>query len=145
MFLKSVSDFSRKAKERIENILPDVDSNPELTRAVEKILQTFDNMIDHPENVTPQSIAVLGADGPQFHRGNSGTWYEASAFKQALKDGVETEEYVDEFGSQLKGPLHVGKIALINSEWYGKIELKKDGTQNGKNRKLLEATLNRRK
>lgn len=99
---------------------------------VTQIIQAFEEAVAHPENVTPQTLALLGKDGPTLRKGDSGRWYTEEDFAAAIKAG-EDKELPD-----MRGALHAGKISLLGSDWYGKIELKPDGKQGGSNKKLLE-------
>ncbi|MFA4954822.1 MAG: hypothetical protein WC641_05930 [Patescibacteria group bacterium] len=104
---------------------------------VMEIIQAFEEAIAHPENVTPQTLALLGKNGPTLRKGASNHWYTEEAFATALQAG-EDEELPD-----YKGGFHAGKLGLMSSSWYGKIDLKPDSPQAGENRKLLEKKINR--
>ncbi len=107
---------------------------------VQAMLQKLDDAIDHPEAVTPQMLASMGKDGPLLRKGETGNWYTEEGYEKAVADGTEIGE-----STMLKGKLHAGKIALIGSDWYGRIDLKADGPQAGANRALLEKKINRTK
>lgn len=92
---------------------------------------------------TPQDTAIVGADGPFFCRDKESTWSmfesreEAKAYNDQLrKSGQEDTTYT--------GVMHAGKLALMNKLWRGRVELKQNGAQKGKNHALLKDALERR-
>lgn len=136
LFSQSVQTLARNMLEKYKKAakMAGMESNPE-TQAVLKELETAtkDGL-----GITPQHLAAIGKNGPQFIRGISNIWYTEEGFKQAVAEGVDKPD------PSLGGPAHAGKIGLAGSIWSGKIELTEDGPQGGKNRKLLEAALQRR-
>jgi hypothetical protein len=92
---------------------------------------------------TPQETAAVGVDGPFFCRDKSANWHlfdsraEAKTFSAKLrKEGDEDKDY--------SGVMHAGKLALMNKLWRGRLELKRNGPQKGKNLDLLKSALERR-
>jgi hypothetical protein len=73
-----------------------------------------------------------------IQKGESGKWYTSEAFQLALKEKRELGEAKD-----FKGPMHAGKFGMLKSHWQGRIDLKSDGPQERKNRKLLEEKISR--
>lgn len=139
---QNLASHVEDAKQSIESVLSQVqmlDEEGEATNSIcKEIIQKLRDAETSPLAVTPQFLASLGKDGPFFRRGASDTWYTEEQFQQALADGTETGE-----AENYQGPLHLGKIALLFHEWYGKIELKPDGKQKGKNRQLLKQKIER--
>lgn len=102
------------------------------------ILDALEKIAQNPLACTPQFLAGIGKGGPVLQRGESGKWYTNEAFQQAVKDGRERGEAGD-----FKGPMHAGKFGMLGSHWQGRLDLKPDGPQGGKNRKLLEEKISR--
>lgn len=89
-------------------------------------------------DVTPQDLALMGDALPKFYKSAEGEYYLEQEWEQAQAQGEKPAE-------GFKKPAHFGKIAMLGSNWYGKIELRQTGTQAGKNLELLQKTLERRK
>lgn len=104
----------------------------------QNILDDLKQVAQNPLACTPQFLAGIGKEGPTLRRGESGKWYTNEAFQQALNDGRERRE--DE---GFKGSMHAGKFGMLGGQWDGRIDLKPDGPQGGKNRKLLEEKISR--
>ncbi len=102
------------------------------------LLEALKKYQEYPESVTPQMIASLGRKGPLLHKSKFGNWYTKEGLQKAIESGDEEGEANPKLGG-----MHLGKILLLGISWYGKLELKKDGSQGGKNRELLEAKLER--
>lgn len=100
--------------------------------ALERILQQLDQWLSADAlNVTPQQIATLGKDGPFLKRDSLKRWHLADSFSESVL----------EEDSATKGRTRIGKALLLDSKWYGKIDLKANTPQAGKNRALLEKRL----
>ena len=104
----------------------------------QSIIDDLEKIDRNPLACTPQFLAGIGKKGPFLQQGESGKWYTGEAFQQALKDGREHEE-----SKKYKGSMHAGKFGMLKSHWQGRIDLKPDGPQGGKNRKLLEEKISR--
>lgn len=89
-------------------------------------------------DVTPQDLALMGETLPKFYKSAEGEYYLEQEWEQAQAQGEKPAE-------GFKKPAHFGKIAMLGSNWYGKIELSQTGPQAGKNLELLQKTLERRK
>lgn len=139
---QSLKEHIEDARQSIEQVLSQLDLLDDQGEATQAELKEIINALriaeENPLAVTPQFIASLGKQGPFFRRGASDQWYTEDQFQKALADGTETGE-----AENYQGPLHLGKVALLFHEWHGKIELKPDGKQQGKNRQLIEQKIER--
>ncbi|MBU1348777.1 hypothetical protein KJ781_01765 [Patescibacteria group bacterium] len=108
------------------------------SEAAHRTIEAIETAEQNPSACTPQHLALLGKEELLFRRGTSGRLYTDEAFQAALAEGSETDEM-----DTMKGPLHAGKLGMMGSSWYGRIDLKPDGPQGGKNRALLEEKVSR--
>ncbi len=104
-----------------------------------EMLAELDALQENALTVTPQTLAELGRKGPQMYRDlEGGKWYSDKTLDEAVANGdVDATAAAD----LKKKPYHAGKVALMNSSWYGSVQLKPDGDQGGENRKMLESYL----
>ena len=120
--------------------------------SVHKILQEL------KQAQSPQDLALVGVDGPFFCRDRSEKWYVFPSKQEAQKKIGELRGQVGEKGETMEskttygvqhagkiGILHAGEQGLEKNQWHGKVELLPGGTQQGKNRMLLENALTRRR
>ncbi len=110
----------------------------------EALLRQFDQLAKNDLTITPQSLAEFGRQGSKLFLDTRTpeTWHTAESLAAAVRDGRLSAEDAKDIG---KKPFHAGKIVLRNANWHGKIDLKTDGPQGGKNRELLERYLNKDK
>ncbi|MCC7357541.1 hypothetical protein IT408_03480 [Candidatus Uhrbacteria bacterium] len=104
------------------------------------LYQTFSDLIEAQRqnpDVTPQDLAIMGTSLPKIYQTVSGEYYLEDEWSAAQQAGEVA-------ANGFKKPAHFGKLALLGSNWYGKIELSQDGSQEGKNLKMLQKTLERR-
>lgn len=127
-----ITDVISDAKNRILKAFEEA-SLPIDEKTQREIIDVLEEAEKHPLASTPQLLARIGKDGPFFHKGESGKWYSEEDYQKAIADGQETGEL-----ASMKGSLHAGKIGMLGNDWYGRIDLKANGPQGGKNRKLLE-------
>lgn len=95
------------------------------------------------EAESPQDLALIGKDGPFFCRSSEGDWFLLPTMEEAKEkyaelraNGQEDEDY--------PGIMHPGKLGLMRQNWYAGLELRKDGSDQGKHRALFEQALKRR-
>jgi len=124
------------AKRKILNAFKEAGITPENPN-MQKIIDILEEAEHDVYGVTPQLLARIGKDGPFLRKGKSGTWYTEENYQQAIAEGRESGDLPG-----MKGPLHAGKIGLLGSNWFGRVDLKHHGPQEGKNRKLLEQKIN---
>ncbi len=100
--------------------LVDEDGIPK-TPGLKSLLELFDVYLNSPLAVTPQMLAAIGKDGPYFRRDEYGNWHEEQEFLNQKND--EINSVLKEHPNH-KGSFHAGKLSLLGSTWYGKINLK---------------------
>jgi hypothetical protein len=82
--------------------------------------------------VTPQCLASSGQHLPKLIKGAMGDWRTEKGMQDAIAQGRDTPH------DNQSQPMHAGKIGMLGTDWYGRLELKPDGRQHGENRKILE-------
>lgn len=105
--------------------------------AAEQIEQQLEAALANPD-VTPQHLAAIGDTAPRLFKGNDGQFYLEDEWPSAQTRGIGAEP------GYAKKAAHIGKIALLGSDWHGKIELNANGPQSGNNLHLLRKTIARR-
>lgn len=113
-----IQDFALKRIDHVKDLLLSSDI-PLETPAVAALLKKLETALtESPLAVTPQYLANLGkSDGPKYIKASSGRFYEESVYPQYSADDPPDEAF--------KGAMHLGKILLIESDWYGKKALTK--------------------
>lgn len=107
------------------------------TALYQDFTQQVTSCLNNPD-LTPQDLALIGDGQAKIYKSAEGDYYLESEWEQALASGEKPAE-------GFKKPAILGKLVMLGSNWYGKIELKKTGSQAGKNLELLQKTLERRK
>lgn len=130
MSLKAVTEIVKKGRQFVEL------ASKEAGVDMSEMLAELDALQENALTVTPQTLAELGRKGPQMYRDlEGGKWYS----DKTLDDAVANGDIDSAAAAGLKKkPYHAGKVALMNSSWYGSVQLKADGDQGGENRKMLE-------
>lgn len=113
-----IQDFAQERLDLVKDLLSS-SAIPLETPAVASLLQKLEaTLSESPLAVTPQYLANLGkADGPKYIKASSGRVYEESVYPQYSADDPPNEAF--------KGAMHLGKLLLIGSDWYGKKALTK--------------------
>lgn len=104
----------------------------------------------NPLATTPQSLSLIGKDGPAMYRGEYRFYASREDFERAIAEGREQPELppnLDKASEKDRAKarqqfinrsrIHAGKIGLLGSSWYGAVNLK------GENRNLLDQKINR--
>lgn len=123
MSKRRIEQLIEQAKLNIHVVLTHVGLGEDI-----ELFARISNELDQAQ--TPQEIVAIGADGPFFTRDEDGGWQLCQQKEPAIQ--------------QKKSLFHLGKIALINNEWWAKLELTRNGSQKGENREWFEQTLARR-
>lgn len=127
---ESIAGVVKKAQENLARVFRETQF-----AGADQALQPLKDLESNLVSVTPQTLAEMGRKGPIFYRDTYNNWYSEDSLKEKLSAGEITAEEAEELK---KKPCHAGKIAMMFNDWPGKIELKPDGEQGGKNRKGLE-------
>ncbi|MBI5654212.1 hypothetical protein HZC53_00955 [Candidatus Uhrbacteria bacterium] len=131
-----VKELAAKGLEKFSKALAEA-GLPESDPQAQAAIREFQDALANPESITPQTLAAVGRGGPFLYQGKSKKWYTKENFEAAVAAGTDSEN------PSLKGPTHAGKISLTNEHWFGRIELKASGAQQGKNRTILERKISR--
>lgn len=136
-FTEFVKDFAKERSQKLNEIVRESGllEEPSTAAATQEILDKMNKILQSADSalLTPQLFAELGRSGPRVRKHAELGWHRAEAFP----GGKEDED------PEAKGTMHLGKAMMLNTDWFGTIELKADGAQKGENRKLLEQKLNR--
>jgi hypothetical protein len=104
--------------------------------AAASIRKAYEEALANPD-ITPQHLALIGDSAPKLYKGTDGQYYLEDEWPAAQMQNIAAAPGFNK-------PTHIGKIAMLGTEWYGTIELQQNGTQQGKNLELLKRTIARR-
>lgn len=132
MTSETIKEYIQSTKERVETIVShvrDLGLIEEEERAITDLLSAYDQALENPD-ITPQELALIGKNGPQFRQDASRNWYTERQF--ALEEREASEEFPT--------AVHAGKYGMLGKDhrWHGTVELTANGKQSGKNLALLQ-------
>lgn len=134
-------DTYRMVLQTLERWKQDYDQDPPIDEPMDPLEKAA--LQELSEARTPQEIALSGKKGPFYCQDKDMQWHRFDTLSAAQQKSKELRDNEQE-SDVMPGVLHPGKLALMGSAWYGKIELKKTGAQQGKSRAYFEDVLKKK-